>query len=288
MGIVARSAIFVAFVFVLPLGGLALALEQGWVQQPVGALMGMVAMYGAFLVPLSRLYAQVVFLGRIRQINRVLGRMRLGDYEVSFPVGLERPDEDEMVRLVRNMNWVIHRIRHDMCTISRHAEKMRSMSLRDELTGLPNRRALELAFSEAACLEECVVVALMDCDGFKGVNDTHGHLVGDGVLVLLGHLLQEGVRANVDLPFRLGGDEFGVLFRRTTFTGAMDACRRIAFTFAQANSYGCTLSVGVVAAHLQYTTPLESILSQCDEALYHVKSKGKNDVFGLDLSLKNS
>lgn len=283
LGVVARSALFVAAVVVAPLAVVAVLVEMGVVAGGAGPLLVLVALHLAFLVPVARLYAHWVFLADVRRINHGLARLRLGDYDVRFPVPEERVDEDDMTRLLRNMNWVVRRFRSDLCTLSRHAEELRSMSFRDELTGLGNRRSLERLFHEAACGGESVALALMDLDRFKAVNDTHGHLAGDAVLQTLGRILHDGVRAGVDHPFRLGGDEFGVLFRHAGLAGAVEACRRVAVRFAAANPHGCTASVGVVAMTLGPSIRLDAALARCDEVLYLVKSHGGNDVHGIEL-----
>jgi diguanylate cyclase (GGDEF)-like protein len=283
VGVIGRSAVFVVFFFLLPWVGLLLAAEMGLVSNVSGMGAGLVAVYLAFLVPVSRAYAHWVFLADIRRINQALARMRLGDYDVVFSVGEERPDEDEMIRLLRNMNWVARRIRADICTLSRHAQEMRSMSFRDALTGLGNRRGLEAVFHEAMCRGESIALALMDFDRFKAVNDTYGHLEGDAVLKIFGRILYEGVRSEVDYPFRLGGDEFGVIFRNTSLVDACDACRRIADRFASENVYKCTVSVGVISTRLGLASCLPDILSKCDRALYQAKTQGGNVVHGFDI-----
>lgn len=283
IGVIGRSTVFVVFFFVLPWAGILLAAEMGFVSNVSGMGAGLVAVYLALLVPVSRAYAHWVFLADVRRINQALARMRLGDYDVVFSVGEERPDEDEMIRLLRNMNWVARRIRADICTLSRHAQEMRSMSFRDALTGLGNRRGLEAVFHEAMCRGESIALALMDFDRFKAVNDTYGHLEGDAVLKIFGRILYEGVRSEVDYPFRLGGDEFGVIFRNTSLVDACDACRRIADRFASENVYKCTVSVGVISTRLGLASCLPDILSKCDRALYQAKTQGGNGVHGFDI-----
>jgi diguanylate cyclase (GGDEF)-like protein len=89
------------------------------------------------------------------------------------------------------------------------AEALR-LSLTDELTGLPNRRALLAATGRGLASDEPVAFMLLDLDGFKDINDSLGHEVGDQVLEHLAQRLRTGVRHDV-LIGRLGGDEFAVL-----------------------------------------------------------------------------
>ncbi len=92
--------------------------------------------------------------------------------------------------------------------------QLAAYAMTDVLTGLPNRRALYESLQEityqAVRDGHCILVALIDLDGFKAVNDTHGHLAGDRFLQLVGQRLQQGVR-DADRVGRLGGDEFLVV-----------------------------------------------------------------------------
>ena len=98
----------------------------------------------------------------------------------------------------------------------RERDLMQSLANTDPLTGLSNRRGLQHALH--AALAHCspqrlVAVYLIDLDGFKPINDTHGHDVGDDLLVAVGHRLQANVRHQTDLVARLGGDEFIIMAR---------------------------------------------------------------------------
>jgi predicted signal transduction protein with EAL and GGDEF domain len=93
-------------------------------------------------------------------------------------------------------------------------ERIRSMALHDALTGLPNRlnlnEQLELAVERAATRGTRFALLFLDLDGFKHINDSMGHDVGDALLIHVGQQLKSVVR-ETDLVARLGGDEFVVL-----------------------------------------------------------------------------
>ncbi len=98
-------------------------------------------------------------------------------------------------------------------------------AIRDQLTGLLNRAAFDDALERAVAQTQrqgAPALLLIDLDGFKGVNDTLGHLAGDDVLVEVAKVLTSAVRRG-DVVARLGGDEFGILLPRTA---AQDARRR--------------------------------------------------------------
>ena len=111
---------------------------------------------------------------------------------------------------------------------SERISTLETLSYRDELTGLLNRRGfneqLRHALAIARRIESTGVLTFIDLDNFKTINDDLGHQAGDEVLVHLANLLDENVRAT-DVAARLGGDEFAVILQHTTPRGGR---RRVA------------------------------------------------------------
>jgi len=111
----------------------------------------------------------------------------------------------------------------------RLGERLRKLSLSDELTGLPNRRELEArldaALAAAARSRGTLTVAMVDLDRFKAINDAHGHAAGDAVLRQVAGVLTRSLRAG-DSVFRLGGDELCVLMPDTDGGSAVEALPR--------------------------------------------------------------
>jgi len=144
---------------------------------------------------------------------------------------------------------------------------------RDELTGLLNRRAL---FERAARLFEphgdvCtpVVVLFADLDGFKAVNDTHGHHVGDRVLAEVGAIVSRLVR-EVDLAARYGGDEFVLVLPGADAGGGTSVAQRLQKALAEwsrHNRIELSLSVGLGLAPAQ-GNDLKSVIERVDQAMY--------------------
>jgi diguanylate cyclase (GGDEF)-like protein len=155
----------------------------------------------------------------------------------------------------------------------------------DDLTNLANRRA----FTEAAGAElvrarrsgRPLAVALVDLDDFKQINDTFGHATGDRILCEVADVLREHFR-EIDLPSRLGGEEFAVLLPETDLAGAREAAERFVTALADSEfgddhigSRRVTASAGVAsAADLEIGVLLDS----ADRALYRAKRLGKNQV----------
>jgi diguanylate cyclase (GGDEF)-like protein len=109
-------------------------------------------------------------------------------------------------------------------------ERLRKLSVTDDATGLLNRRgfsdALKRALTRAERYGETCLLIIIDLDGFKDINDTHGHAAGDFVLKIVSDVLRQCVR-QVDDIARIGGDEFAVLVNQTTPKPAMDRARMI-------------------------------------------------------------
>jgi len=160
---------------------------------------------------------------------------------------------------------------------------LESRATRDPLTGLPNRAGFtEVLGHEIASAQRTSSpsVVLIDLDGFKGVNDTDGHLAGDAVLRGVAGVLTDIARAS-DVACRLGGDEFALVLPRTTQRQAMTVARRL-LSASRATETLCsaharvTLSIGV--AWLPDPGSVEELIAVADAALYRVKAAGGNAV----------
>ena len=155
----------------------------------------------------------------------------------------------------------------------------------DALTGLPNRRTLDAgledAIGAARRAKTPLSVCLSDVDKFKGVNDTYGHAAGDEILIAFGRLLREGTRAN-DLPGRLGGDEFCIVFPGSTAAQATICVERIRERLFQLKFYAGTRDYGVTAtfgvAELTDGMTVKDLLEAADRSLYRAKEHGRNCV----------
>ncbi len=158
--------------------------------------------------------------------------------------------------------------------------KLERQAAEDPLTGLPNRRVFELAclteVDRAVRQESSLVLAVLDVDHFKDVNDTHGHRYGDEVLAAVAQCLRSAVRGH-DTVARIGGEEFGVLLPATDpARGAQVVERARAAVSALKLPHGAvTCSAGIASARGEEARMID-LFAEADHALYRAKAMGRD------------
>ncbi len=158
---------------------------------------------------------------------------------------------------------------------------LENMTLADELTGLLNRRGFDAVLRRnllsAARYDEAGILAYLDLDRFKKVNDEHGHSIGDEALRAVGRYLQQSIRAT-DYAARLGGDEFAILFVRAQQIPARERARQLVRGL---NKLVIPASAGPIAIHASLglasydaTSDATELLDRADRAMYADKNNG--------------
>lgn len=164
-------------------------------------------------------------------------------------------------------------------------ERIHRLAHFDVLTGLYNRAALETRLQESIASARrrgrMLGVMFADLDGFKPINDTFGHAVGDQVLRAVATRLREAVREDDSLA-RIGGDEFVVLVEAADQGGIDDAARRVLATLrtpilAEGREHELAASIGISLFPVD-STDGRQLLQQADLAMYRAKRAGGNDV----------
>ncbi len=176
--------------------------------------------------------------------------------------------------------------RQKTIVLGQELEKAREQATIDVLTGLANRKALATAFEAAVStvpqVENCIM--MIDIDHFKKVNDTYGHVVGDGVLRLTADALLLCCKGK-DTVSRYGGEEFAILLPETSLSDAVKLAENIRQVIGRRHfvksdtkeSIGrITVSIGV-ARHWS-GDDLTALIERADRALYRAKEGGRNRV----------
>jgi diguanylate cyclase (GGDEF)-like protein len=166
-------------------------------------------------------------------------------------------------------------------------ERLRNLSLTDELTGLNNRRGFTilanglLKFARRANHPLCLIY--IDMDSLKQINNTFGHTEGDIALTHFARILTETFRDS-DVLARLGGDEFTVLTIDATESGVSTIHARLqsnvdAYNLVSVRGYSLSFSLGVILVDLNSTFTVDALLTQADAAMYtHKRNRRvKND-----------
>ena len=170
-------------------------------------------------------------------------------------------------------------------------QKLAKLAKIDRLTDLYNRGETEAGLrrmlDRARREQRPLSVMMMDVDDFKGVNDQHGHAMGDETLRRIAAILRRNTRKDIDIPGRWGGDEFLVVFSDTDMETAQiiaERIRRLVAELPLLDGDGLvTTSIGVVAAKPEDTA--DSLFRRADEALYDAKlSQGKNQVVAHEMA----
>jgi diguanylate cyclase len=199
-----------------------------------------------------------------------------------FVLALTLPGMILVGKQIQSLRQLLRVTRHQL-------EHYEEKSIRDELTGLYNRRRLQTELDQAKLQADAVGVpfsiCLIDIDHFKEINDSHGHLTGDTILREFAEVARDSVRDS-DILGRYGGDEFLQILPNTVVKGAVMHAERLRiyahfldFQKVLAQKH-ISLSIGV--AQYRSGEKITDLISRADSALYQAKQRGRNRVEWID------
>lgn len=172
--------------------------------------------------------------------------------------------ERHLPELIEDVRLVVERMRS--------SERLTEAATTDALTGLLNRRALGRVLGR---LRPGSAVVLIDIDHFKGLNDEHGHAVGDQALAAFGEMLRKRLRLT-EHSARFGGEEFALVFPDKSAREAGRVLERLREEWARTRPWPVSFSAGVAELAADETTP--DVLHRADRALYRAKEGGRDRV----------
>ncbi|WP_295893373.1 sensor domain-containing diguanylate cyclase [uncultured Vibrio sp.] len=189
---------------------------------------------------------------------------------------------DEEARVLSSLaSWIASQVR-----MQKQMVKMESLVNIDTLTGILNRHAFmeatQLINDKRRAFDNNHALLIIDIDRFKAINDQHGHLGGDEVLIALAKRIQNMKRKN-DLFARIGGEEFVLLLSEITEDDAIEIAKKYRQSIEdmvvhyEDKHLRCTVSIGL-SIPLDSDVNFRDILSRADSALYEAKNAGRNQV----------
>lgn len=215
---------------------------------------------------------------RLEQLNTNVLKQLQGK-----PAAHQIAGHDEISAIARSFQFFA-------ATVKQQRQELELLSYTDSLTGLANRRALELRLNEqlsqAQRQQWPLSLLMIDVDCFKAFNDHYGHQAGDSTLQHIATILQQGFNRATDIVARYGGEEFVVILPNTNKTGALAIAHQLQELVGQAAiphehnlaAPYVTISIGIAALDRAGPADYDLILRQADNALYLAKGAGRNSV----------
>jgi len=195
-------------------------------------------------------------------------------------------EQGQLVRTLNETHDFANMVRQSGQRLSQELKHVRVLSLTDELTELPNRRAfmqrLDEELQRARRYNSSFCVAMLDLDHFKRVNDTYGHAAGDEILRKYANNILPVLRRS-DMVARYGGEEFAIIFPNTSLEEAEQALEKVriraektTITYGDEKLRAPGFSAGLVLCDSNETA--DTLIKHADQLLYAAKEKGRNRV----------
>ena len=190
-----------------------------------------------------------------------------------------------------NLRQQASRLQDQIEEINLLQEQLQDQAIHDTLTGLYNRRMMEMMLAHQLTLcqqtKQTFSLVIIDIDEFKKINDEYGHQVGDTLLEEFGKCILASTRAD-DFSCRYGGDEILMAFQKMSIKQAIRKADLIRQRLGEIvihhedRSISVTVSIGIATSPIHGKT-IEELIKKADEALYAAKEKGRNQVFLADV-----
>lgn len=235
--------------------------------------------------------------GTLADLTRAMGALGRGDLDAARATPISAhvavTSRDEVGAMATAFNTMQDEVARAAASLDRARRQLRRsrgelehLATHDALTNLPNRRHLEAEIDRivlgCALAGQPGAVVVFDLDGFKYINDSRGHAVGDRVLVKVAHLLKAGLRPG-DLVGRLGGDEFAAVLPGALHDDAVEVVNRLlealrseAILVDSGRAVRLTASVGMALFDQRHPRPAHELLIDADVAMYEAKDTGRD------------
>jgi two-component system, cell cycle response regulator len=222
--------------------------------------------------------------------------VKFGDYLFTIPLVVEKNlttanirRENEQLRM--ELEKALREVREKNSQLEASLKRVEEMAATDPLTGMYNRRhfskVLDQLYADAQRHGNDLACLMIDLDGYKQLNDQHGHQVGDQLLVMAGRVLSAVMR-RTDVAARYGGDEFVLLLPHASCQEASHVAQRIRDEFRKGSAVllrrneGVAMSIGVSSIFSNHPGGADQLVALADAALYQAKDAGRNRIVMAD------
>jgi len=234
-----------------------------------------------------------------RPLAFVLNELAHGDGKKGYkPIPYDAPTEflslydklqQSQTALLRQQVVLEEKVEKRTKELNEANKNLKELANKDSLTGLYNRRYLENKFSELQAIlsrnNASMVVAMLDLDHFKKLNDEYGHLIGDNCLTYVGELMKCKFDRRSDIVARFGGEEFIIVVQHDEQNGVLKKLDELrleiahhCFPYDAHHFIGITISIGAIAANAALSENIGDWIKLADEQLYQAKDNGRNQL----------
>ena len=257
----------------------------------------------------------------IIKISDKVKKLSMGDTDIeTFDTAVPKDEIGELQQSLITVVHILHKLLEDINSMISEHEKgnidfsfktdeffgdykrladsvleLASFSMRDQLTGIPNRRSfdnrLDLEWERAKREKLPISLLMIDIDRFKRYNDTFGHQQGDVTLKVVADTIRQSLKRTIDFAARWGGEEFVVLLSNTGAAGAFSvaenirrAVEELEIPCEEALGRKATISIGAAAFEPLAESEIAELVQAADSSLYEAKETGRNKVCLFDLN----
>ncbi|AEV84336.1 Inner membrane protein yfiN [Actinoplanes sp. SE50] len=254
------------------------ATARQWARWSVAAIVVLLTAALLLTIKVSRLLKTRLTRG-LRRLSAAAGGIAAGEVDQQIEVDAD----DEIAEVARAFADMVTYLRGVVNTMQDQAQQLATMAHHDALTGLPNRRAWDLAIADGLKAAHRsgaqLCVAVIDIDHFKSYNDTHGHPAGDALLRTAAKAWRAVLHPS-HLLARYGGEEFTIM----TSNATVDQVVAIVARLRTATPSGQTFSAGIAVWDGSETG--EQLVRRADDALYRAKHAGRDQAQVAELATR--
>lgn len=288
-GIIWGSSVFLFYPLNVPIDT-----SSYWILS--ACLIAVISSYGLMSLPRVDMFLlfslPIIILASVRAVSDnvpgsawiVAGYLCLLISQMIYASRFRKIYKEQIVLKMQNEE-LVSTLKKNQLSLNENIKTLEHLSLRDELTQLPNRRFLMnkyLSLQTMVKQHDEFSLMVLDLDHFKLINDQYGHLIGDKVLVHVAQILRDNIRST-DFAARVGGEEFVILLPKIKESKALATAERIrrtienqVFKDGNNNHFKVTISIGLARGVIG--EEIADVFQNADEAVYQAKQNGRNCV----------